>query len=238
MKAFDSTTRALFAAGMIIAVVGPCLGMVQKMGFDEIVDASALAFLGSVVSLDAYESENGQMIFTRVTFAVEEILHGRSDSESIETLELSFAGGEVNGRRIKVSDVPVLILGEAYVVLAREDGRPNASPVVGVYQGLFRVIEDPVSGERYPTDPAGRAMSRINDGKIVKTPLVLAISNGALQLNLQESMDHEVQVEVPVLASPAADPHALATRSKETPTTEDLMKLDDLLEAIRSRKPR
>lgn len=103
----------------------------------------------------------GPMLFTEVTFEVEEVIAGECNA----TLTLRVAGGEIGKVGVSVVGMPTFALGQRYVVFLRPGFRDHGDPFVGLYQGVFSIVpaapgEDPVilngEGDRVMGVEAGR----------------------------------------------------------------------------------
>jgi len=115
---------------------------VEAMTFEQLVQGAERIFVGEVVAVESFRADlrGHRRIRTRVTFSVEQPLRGRG---VIAVLE--FLGGTVGELTQEVAGMPAFIVGEPYVVFAREGDR-WVNPVVGFSQGLFRVSRDFRSG--------------------------------------------------------------------------------------------
>ena len=84
----------------------------------------------------------GRMIFTRVKMETTVPIKGAPG----KVVEFVVAGGTLDGRVAVVPGMPTFEVGGEYVLFLRNGYRAAADPVVGVNQGIFRVVEDPQSG--------------------------------------------------------------------------------------------
>jgi hypothetical protein len=92
---------------------------------------------GKVVEVTSRWSENRTTIYTDVTLGDLNVVHGEV---ARDTLTLRFEGGEIDGFRVEVLGAPSFDLGERELLFVRANN-VAVSPVVGVYQGRFKVID-------------------------------------------------------------------------------------------------
>jgi hypothetical protein len=97
-------------------------------------------FVGTVSAVTVRANAKRPQYFeTVVRFRVDETVAGTAGSE----VEVVLSGGEMNGIRQRVEDMPELAVGERYVALLEADQSPRlTSPFVGFNQGLYRVVGD------------------------------------------------------------------------------------------------
>ena len=129
--------------------------------FDDIrARAGAIALVETIhVRSDWRTSPQGKHIVTVVTFRVERGLKGQLGRE----LQLELLGGEVGTVRMEVEGMPQFRAGERDVLFLSPN-RQSVSPIVGLYQGRFRVVGDRAAGtdrilthneKPFPPAPAG-----------------------------------------------------------------------------------
>ncbi|MGE3579594.1 MAG: hypothetical protein AB7I25_14160 [Vicinamibacterales bacterium] len=126
----------------LVVFVAPALrpGTVQAtsyapVSFTDLVTQADVIFVGDVLDVRPFTvpSERGTLIKTRVTFLVRDALWGTTSS--MESFE--FLGGVVNGKGLRVAEMPTFAPGDRRVVFARRDSSLN--PIVGFTQGLMRI---------------------------------------------------------------------------------------------------
>lgn len=203
--------------------------------FDQLVEKADLVFLGTVVGQQSRYGPNFNMIFTDVRFAIEQVIHRRPDALPVEGSELvlTFAGGQVGEEVIRVSDVPTLETGVTYLVLTRWDGKTYASPIIGAYQGLFRVIHDEVTGLSYALTYGKQCLKGIEKGKLITGPPVTRIRGGTIERRPTHS-PIQTHKEVPKAVQGIGARVSSVVRMREQ-RPEKIMTLDDLLQEIISR---
>jgi hypothetical protein len=133
--------RALIAFSAAVMVLIPSFApatTVEAVTFEELVKSAQRIFVGDVVAVESFRADlrSGLRIRTRVTFSVDETLRGPG-----VLVVLEFLGGTVGDLTQEIVGMPRFIVGEHYVVFAREGDR-WVNPVVGFTQGLFRVSRD------------------------------------------------------------------------------------------------
>ncbi len=125
--------------------------------------------LGTVVDSTCRWDERGVMIFTDYTVHLEEAIKGNL-SEGGEIV-MSFAGGTVGDETIIVSDTPRFQVGGRYFFFALSNEKSSV-PLVGHDQGAFRVLKDQARGKEFIVDYNGYLLEILEDGKIIRGPLV------------------------------------------------------------------
>lgn len=105
---------------------------------------SDMIVLGEVVGVSArWSGANESMIATDYSVRIERVLwdpsrlHGPVGEGG--TVTLSFAGGEIDGKRVWVSDIPTCKLGDRAFFCLSRDNKGAISPLTGATAGLFRV---------------------------------------------------------------------------------------------------
>lgn len=129
---------------------------VVRMSFSEVIDAAETIALGTVMATESVWSDDRQLPFTEVSFQIEETVKGEVGT----VLVLRFLGGPApNGLTLEVSDMPTFAVGQRVVLFAAED-TDRACPLVGWWQGLYRINRDR-QGFDTVTDHAGRPVVEI-----------------------------------------------------------------------------
>ena len=133
-------TRVLTVLATCLAVALPASGTsVLPMYLDEIVDAAAVAFQGTVVGNRTARDENG-FVVTYTTFQVQDAIKGSPGS----VYTIKQIGGELPGENI-VQDtigVPRFSPGESVVVFLYGVSKAGFSSPVGLEQGRFFISDD------------------------------------------------------------------------------------------------
>lgn len=121
---------------------------------------------------------SGEMAFTWVTFAADDVLIDRTGFVAGPTFELPFAGGEVDGRHLRVRGVPRFEVGEEVLFLAQVTGPRLASPLIGGAQSLWRLERDRDGERRYPLTVGGRALYLTAAGELAPTAPLVSVDGG------------------------------------------------------------
>jgi hypothetical protein len=110
--------------------------------FSELVSNATEIFIGHVVSRESrwVDTPAGPVIFTDVTFGVEEILKGNQQQQTT----LRFRGGTVGDVTLAVADMPKFAPGDRDLLFV--ESRNAVSPLVGFMHGRFRIQRELSSG--------------------------------------------------------------------------------------------
>ena len=132
---------------------------VVPLTFDELVQNAREVFIGEVVSThSAYaDTREGRAIVTLVTFRVDDALKGGLQTQT----SLEFLGGTIGDVTMAIAGMPEFRVGDRDVVFV--GNRSEASPVVGMMQGRFRVMRDPIRGVDTVRGYDGRAVATLAD---------------------------------------------------------------------------
>ena len=114
---------------------------VVPLTFDNVVSKAELIFVGQVIDRrSTYASGRARLIVTDVTFDVLRVIKG---SAGLRT-QLTFLGGRVGSEGLIVSGMPQFEIGDRDMLFVSD--RIAASPLVGFWQGRFRIVRDPATG--------------------------------------------------------------------------------------------
>lgn len=117
---------------------------VMEMNLQQVVDTAELVFEGEVLSTESRQS-GPRRIHTIVRFRVLDVIKGDHPGDE---LELRYLGGEVNGRRMQVTDMDWPEPGESGVYFVESLRRPLVHPLVGWSQGRYRIEVDEQGQDR------------------------------------------------------------------------------------------
>ncbi len=112
--------------------------------FPELVREAELIIVGTVSDAHSAWSADRQTISTTVSLADLEVIKGEVPSVPYE---LSLPGGVVGDTAQTYPGMPELTPGGRYVLFVRGNRR-ELIPLVGAYQGLYRVLADPDGQQR------------------------------------------------------------------------------------------
>ncbi len=155
-----------------------------KIGLTEMSHEADVIFVGTPIKKTYRLNSLANLPFTDYQFAAEQVV-SRADFVSPAFPDgetLSFAGGEWGKWGASVSDVPTLEIGEFYLIFAVHDGKTYANPLVGGPQGIFRIVTDEQTGERYPVTLDGAGIVAVERGEMQISGPVTAVRNGVAQL--------------------------------------------------------
>lgn len=112
---------------------------VTPRSFDEVVALADLVIVGTVYTQQShFDTPDQAHISTYVTLRNLEVVKGTLD-EAQYTLRI--AGGVVGDRAEAYPGLPQLVTGQRYVLFVRGNHR-DLFPVVGIHQGVYRVVKD------------------------------------------------------------------------------------------------
>ncbi len=112
--------------------------LVLHVPIDDLTGRSDYIAVGTVMSISTRMGPRQLMIWTDYHLKVSEWYKGSGDDD----LTISFAGGEIDGRSIAVSETIRLTKGKEYIVFGYDSSKHYSSPTVGVSQGVFQVIRN------------------------------------------------------------------------------------------------
>ena len=163
------TTRGTGCAVIAILLATlPAIGAQPHIEFAEVVQFADAVFVGTVTDVSCRLGDRGKLIVTDVTFDQMDVLNAKAsvNQDISESVTITYAGGELDGLSLHVSDMPRFKVGEKYVICCQLDGKGYINPLVGGDQGRFRVIEDPVSGQEQVVTAGGARVLSVADGQL------------------------------------------------------------------------
>jgi hypothetical protein len=123
-----------------------------------------MIFVGIVTDIQEEWDAEKQIPHTLVTFSTLTVMKGDVGPK----VTLRFIGGHTpDGGEIIVPDTPRFTVGEKNVVFSAGNYR-DAIPLVGIQQGLLRVITESASGREVVQDHAGAPIIGIQLGEFLK----------------------------------------------------------------------
>jgi hypothetical protein len=131
--------------------------VVPAVGLDRMVSESELIVRGTVSDVEPRWSDEDSTIYTYVTFDQVDVIAG----EHAGPLTLRFEGGQIGDHRVEVDGMPTFRKGEEEILFVR-GGQRGSSPVVGLFQGRFKVAKGLVY------DHEGTPLVGVDDGTLVK----------------------------------------------------------------------
>jgi hypothetical protein len=131
-----TTATFLLCLAAALAPMTPAgAASVRLVGFDELVESSALVFHGRVLDTRSRWLPGHQGIVTDVEFDVIEVFKGEAPGR----LSLSFAGGTVDGVGMRVHGLTRPVADEEGVYFVEQLDHPQVNPLYGWDQGHYRV---------------------------------------------------------------------------------------------------
>lgn len=118
---------------------------VIPMTLDTMADHAGQVIVGEVVSVRSYWAVNPKRIESEVTFEKVDVLKAPLPGAS-STLKLIVPGGKVGDMQMRICCAPSFAAGEKWVLFLLPTYK--TFPVVGLYQGAFRVRADAAGVER------------------------------------------------------------------------------------------
>ncbi|MDP8257308.1 MAG: hypothetical protein P9M14_16300 [Candidatus Alcyoniella australis] len=218
------------ASALLLLVAAPAQALHVQMDLPQIVEQAQLVFIGTPVEVSCEHNHAGA-IQTRYRLDVERTLKGSGLLSDQNSLELTFAGGEIGEQAMVVSGVPQLALDQRYVLLVLHDGQSYLSPIVGQHQGLFMVQTEPATGRELVLTADGRMIEKIENGRLVVGARVELDQLGRLQAVVEQTP--QANPEPPVSLDPDKV-RVLDHRSAEQPfvDTQRAMPLNEFLETL------
>jgi hypothetical protein len=137
-----------------------------KVNFDRLVQDADFIFIGEAVDISYRWGDQGKTIHTYVTFSNLEVL---TDNYYENSYTLKFTGGQKGPYRLEVPGIPLFKIGQRSVIFARSrlNGRALC-PLVGWFQGRFKILKDRDTGIEAVYDDAGHLIIGINNFNIQK----------------------------------------------------------------------
>lgn len=173
---------------VFLAVVAPFSlngTTVVKMTLSEVVDAATVISVATVSSVEHdWDAERGTP-FTVVTFADLDVLHGSVPGSD---LELRFAGGPTpDGLVLAIAGMPRFAPAQRVVIFSDPAGG-GICPLVGWWQGLYRVARDTERGVDVVFDHAGIPVVGL-DGSTGEIVARVSAQSGAAAGSSQLTLD-------------------------------------------------
>ncbi|MGE0371249.1 MAG: hypothetical protein AB7Q01_05085 [Gammaproteobacteria bacterium] len=129
---------------LLLAAAGAQALTVVPRAFPELVQQAELIVVGTVDGARSAWSADGRTISTTVNLVDLELIKGEVPSVPYE---LILPGGIVGDTAQTYPGMPQLVAGGRYVLFVRGN-RSELIPLVGAYQGLYRVLADPDGQQR------------------------------------------------------------------------------------------
>jgi hypothetical protein len=163
-----SFTRFVLAALLVLA---PCAYATTRLvlTLEELVTRSSLIFVGTVDAVELHVNDGA--VYSNVVFAVEAIVEG---VPNVETIELRFLGGSTVGTHTEVAGQFIPARGMRGLWFVDDTARELVNPLTGWSQGYFPLVtgsdgaqwlnlqDHPDYGILSPPDPLAAKMHAMN----------------------------------------------------------------------------
>jgi hypothetical protein len=135
----------------------------QELSFAQVAIDAELVFEGEVVALESQYVADGT-IRTFVRFAILEVIKG---DYADDTIDLSYLGGQVGTRQMRISDMDMPSVGEVGIYFIESIRQPLLSPLVGWAQGHY-VIEL-ANGQSVVKTASGETVIGVSPGGVTES---------------------------------------------------------------------
>ena len=156
---FYKSLITLWATAILAISTSLYATTIQKFTFEEMVELAALIVEAEV--LDVSVIDTGNVVYTNVLLAVNDVLKGENPGDY---LELNFLGGESDKIAVLVSGQDIPLLGEKGFYFIEDLESKSVNPLIGWSQGHFRIITDAKGNETLLTDVQQEVME-VTDNK-------------------------------------------------------------------------
>ena len=170
---------------------------VLEKSFSALVQEAEVIAVGTVSAIATEWDEDREAPFTLVTFSDVDILKGEADT----ALTLRLLGGPTpDGSILRVAGVPQFTIGERNVLFVTGNDH-YAVPLVGIWQGVYRVVFDSTrgvdtihthAGQPLATLPAGPAQGQALSHDSYATELSDSPQNGMSLETFTQFIEQEV----------------------------------------------
>ena len=135
---------------------------VLEKSFSSLVQDAEVIAVGTVTAIETEWNADKKAPFTLVTFSDLEVLKG---DESQTEITLHFLGGPTpDGLVMQIAGVPQFSVGERNVVFS-VGNQYQAVPLVGMWQGVYRVVFDAEQGVETIHNHAGQPVTTLPTGE-------------------------------------------------------------------------
>ncbi|NNC54429.1 MAG: hypothetical protein HKO07_01765, partial [Pseudomonadales bacterium] len=158
---------------------------ILQLDVDALLEQAELVFEGEVIESSAFEKDANGAVHTRVVFRVDEIIAG---AHADSTLTLEFAGGQVNGKGMRVSGSVLPIQGERGIYFVESISRGLVNPLLGWSQGHFTIKRDSAGKERVLTNKSRpvKAIALTPQARDLRAPFSNGVARGVQTANASD----------------------------------------------------
>ena len=156
-----SRAGAAAAVAILCTIAGAITGgtTVVRMTLSEVIAESALIAVGRVETVDNVQGPRADIPFTEVVLSDLDMVAGDGETGR---LRLLFAGGTTpDGLTLEIAGMPQFSPGQRVVIFA-DPGDGVLCPLVGWWQGLYRLAYDPARGTDVVYNHAGVPVTGIS----------------------------------------------------------------------------
>ena len=146
---------------------------VRSLSIHDLSERADSIFEGRVIGSRVVEDANQRLIRTLVTFEIIDPIKGEG---AVKTVELSFLGGEIGGRGLRVSNQMIPRSGERGIYFLENLQQRKINPFLGWAQGHFLVTHDPVMKRQGVQTRSGLPVYELLEKE--KTPPAVSLSEG------------------------------------------------------------
>lgn len=140
------------------------------------------------ISSESRWNEQGSLIFTYVTFQVQDTVHGEMKDEN---LTLRFLGGRVGDTVQYVADMPEFYESEEVMLFLGPKNRSGYQTLSSIQSGVLRVKTDSETGNRLITTPTtGIPMYKEDTNKSISSPYNNEVLLGDLIYSLKKAINN------------------------------------------------
>ncbi len=158
--------RAFFVLSILLLSPLSWATTVLEKNFPDLVHEADVITVGTVTDIREQWDPVRKAPFTLVTFSNLDVLKGNTRESD---LTLYFLGGHTpDGKILRVDGVPQFRPGERSVVFCTANQR-DFCPLVGIWQGVYRVTFDPKQGIETISDHAYVPITKVHKGKVHKS---------------------------------------------------------------------
>lgn len=179
-----SVRPALLLAVLLLSPLAWATTVIQK-DFPDLVHEAEVITVGTVVDIREQWDAEKNAPFTLVTFAKLDVLKGKLGDHE---LTLHFLGGPTpQGKTVWIDGVPRFTQGERTVLFCTGN-QHDFCPLVGIWQGVFRVVYDTEQGQETVSDHAYVPITGVQKGLVQKRSQATTQSR---QHNLPQDLRHK-----------------------------------------------
>lgn len=114
------------------------------MSAEQVLAQADLIIVASIEGVDSRWTKGGKgMAVTEYSLLIDQVLLDGDGMLGVKTegsiFRLSFAGGEIDGRKVYISGVPSYVRGEKVILFVANENIGSLSPLVGMSAGDYRV---------------------------------------------------------------------------------------------------